>query len=99
MVDAQGISNTVVAIYVLAFVIVLPVRHIPWYAVSCIDTDNDRVYIRVKAAMVDTSVFGKLLLAVFGYQFCYDFIKPKLSNEEIELISRYCHSKSSFLRE
>lgn len=81
-ITSNGIENTVVFIYVLAFIIVVPVKQIPWEAVTYYDPNNNAPYIRVKRSQVEAGWFAKLLL-LLGYHFCYSFVKPCVTDEDI----------------
>lgn len=78
----RGIENTFVFLYLFAFVIVVPVRLIPWETVKYFDKD-DRPYIRVKAGKVQAGLLAKAILAVLGYSFCLSFVKPEVDIGEI----------------
>ena len=79
----NGIENTLVFINVLAFVMVSPVKLIPWEAVTFyIDVDG-APYIRVNVRLVKASWFAKLLLLVLGYNFGFPFVKPKVEMLDI----------------
>ena len=92
-IDEDGIHNTVVFVYLFAFVIVSPVKFIPWSAVRYIDDEEkDAVYIRVKKKQVSASFIGKLILGIFGYHFLYSFT-ARLSPQEKSVISSYCKNQ------
>lgn len=80
----NGIENTVVFINVLAFVIVVPVRLIPWESVTYYDVVDKTPYIRVKTRLVKAGWIAKLLLGIMGYTFCYSFVKPNVEDADIE---------------
>ena len=94
--DKTGIHNTVVLINAFAFVFVFRVKFIPWHAVSLLDT-SEGVYIRVKKNEIDASVFGRLVLWVMGYRFCWSFVTPKMTADEQALIETYCKTQSKYL--
>ncbi len=86
-VTSAGVENTLVFIAVLAFVIVLPVKLIPWEAVTYYDTDLDKngsPYIRVKTKYVDAGLLAKFALMIMGYSFCISFVKPCVSYNEVD---------------
>lgn len=90
-IDEEGIHNTLVFVYLFAFVIVCNVRLIPWSAVRYINNeDKEAMYIRVRSKEVSASSIGKLIIAILGYQFCYSFTKTKLSQAERAIILSYC---------
>lgn len=95
-IDEVGIHNTVVFIYLFAFVIVCNVKCIPWSAVRYIDNEEkEGPYIRVKSREVSTSFIGRLIIGILGYHFCYSFTKTKLSESERATILSYCAGQSS----
>lgn len=94
-IDEAGIHNTVVCIYLLAFVVVAKVKFIPWHAVHYIDRDKDSIYIRVRTRQISASFIGKIIIGLLGYHFCYSFTSKKLSQEEMNIISSYCTNQSS----
>ena len=77
----QGIENTAVFINVLAFVLVLPVKLIPWEAVTYVD--DEAAYIRVNTKFIQAGFLAKLILKIFGFNFCHSFVKPKVKLEDI----------------
>ncbi len=94
-IDESGIHNTVVFVYLFAFVIVSNVKFIPWSAVHYIDRSEDSLYIRVKKKQVSASHIGKLIIGLLGYHFCLSFTTKKLSQWEMDIISSYCANQSS----
>ncbi len=94
-IDEAGIHDTVVFIYLFAFVLVCKIKFIPWSAVHYIDSDNDGVYIRMNRRQVTASFMGKILIGILGYHFCYSFTSKKLSQEEKDIISSYCTNQVS----
>ena len=93
-IDEAGIHNTVVFVYLFAFVIVSNVKFIPWSAVCYIDNEEaDTIYIRVKKKQVSASFVGKLIIGILGYHFCHSFTTDKLSPSERSVISSYCTSQ------
>lgn len=97
--DSDGIHNTLCIVMLFAFVLVVPVKFIPWSAVKSLDTDDEVVSVRLNTAQVQASRLGKLILAVRGYSFCYTFTKEALSAEETQQIAAYCKDKSPLLKE
>lgn len=95
VVDAQGIHCTFVMMNLFAFVIAVPIKHIFWKTVSCINIDGDDVCIRVNAKEIDACFLAKIILALSGYRFNNALIAGKLSPDEIHLISDYCYNTSS----
>ena len=95
-VDEEGIHNTLVFVYLFAFVIVCNVKFIPWSAVRYADnTEKEGMYIRVKGKEVFASFMGRLIIGVLGYHFCLSFTKTKLSESERAIIMSYCTSQPS----
>lgn len=77
-----GIENTVVFINLFAFMIVVPVKIIPWEAVTYYDEDYNP-YIRVDVTEVECGGVAKLLLKVLGYHFCLSFVKPEVTSMDL----------------
>lgn len=95
-VDEEGIHNTLVFVYLFAFVIVCNVKLIPWSAVRYVDNEEkEGMYIRVKSKEVSTSFIGRLIIGILGYHFCYSFTKTKFSQVERATVISYCISQSS----
>jgi hypothetical protein len=83
-ITASGVENTLVFINLLAFVLVLPVKRIPWEAVKYADLDDGGPYIRVRMNQLDACWLAKLLLWILGYQFCISFVKPQVTCEDVK---------------
>lgn len=77
-----GITNTLTFVIIFAFVFVLPVRCIPWDAVTYADAEE--VYIRAKRKGIRAGFWAKTIVAVKGYTFCHGFCNPQLSREEFK---------------
>lgn len=80
----DGIENTAVVLKLFAFVLVLPVKCIPWESVKYYDNDDDTPYIRVDTKQVQAGFLAKIILKILGYNFCYSFVKPDVSTEDID---------------
>lgn len=83
----KGVEHTLVWVNILCIILVLPVRCIPWEAVKYADFENGP-YIRIRMKQVDAGLLAKAILWVLGYHFCYTFVKPAVSAEEVQ---RYQH--------
>lgn len=83
----EGIENTAVVLKLLAIILVLPVKHIPWRAVKYYNTANDAPSIRVDIKEVQAGFFAKIILKIFGYNFCKGFVKPDVLTEDVD-----CHA-------
>lgn len=81
---SAGIENTVVYINLLAFVIVAPVKLIPWEAVHYTDFDEKSPYARVRIRKVEAGLPAKAILFIMGYHFCYGFVRPCVAVEDIQ---------------
>ncbi len=92
-IDECGIHNTFVIINLLAFLFIGNVKFIPWSAVKSLDTEDGAFQIRVNKNEIEASKFAKLIISIMGYGFCAGFSKPKLSDEEKELIRGYIISE------
>lgn len=78
-----GIEDTVVFVNILAFIFVLPVKCIPWEAITYYDNEEKTPYIRVNVRQVQAGFAAKMILKILGYHFCYPFVKPYVTNEDI----------------
>jgi len=83
VIDDKGIHNTLTFINFLAFVFVVPVKFIPWSAVSYVDMSGGPMHIRVKVRECKMSLLAKLVVGIKGYSFCYSFKKGNLNESEI----------------
>ena len=83
-ITASGVENTLVYVNILAFVLVLPVKRIPWEAVKYADLDDQTPYIRVDPKQVEAGTLAKLLLKILGFQFALSFVKPQVTSEDVK---------------
>ena len=90
-IDQNGIYNTYIGVYFLAFVIVVPVDYIPWEAVELIDDDNEVLIAKIDGNKVKTSFMGKILFSCLKYKFCPLTTKERLTEEEVLIIKNYCN--------
>lgn len=79
----NGIENTLTFINLFAFIFVLPVKKIPWEAIKVIDNSEGFYQIRVSIKMIEASLLAKGIMFIRGYNFCYKFSSPYITNEEI----------------
>lgn len=79
-----GIENTAVVLQFLAFVLVLPVKYIPWKSVKYYSAADNTPYIRVDTKQVQAGFAAKIILKISGYNFCKGFVKPCVVSEDIE---------------
>lgn len=79
-----GIENSVVYINLLAFIIVAPVKLIPWEAIHYTDFDEKTPYVRVRIRKVDAGFPAKAILFIMGYHFCRGFVRPCVTVEDIQ---------------
>lgn len=77
-----GIENTLIVTIVFALIFVLPVKWIPWEAVTY--SDGEEKYIRVKRKYIRAGFLAKTFVALLGYQFCLGFTKPKMTRQDYE---------------
>lgn len=87
----KGIENTAVIINILAFIIVLPVKLIPWEAVEFYD-DHIHPYVRLNTKLVKSGIVSKLILKITGFSFCARFVKQSITEEDI---APYMHKFSN----
>lgn len=67
--DENGISQTFVGIVLLAFMVMLPVKQIPWDAVVAVTKDeNDALKLKLQTGKVKAPFLAKLILKM-GYSF------------------------------
>ncbi len=96
-IDNNGIHNTLTYINFLAFIFVLPIKFIPWSAVSYVDMSGGPMYIRVKVKECKMSLLAKLVVGIKGYAFCYTFKKGDLNENEICFIMQNIAQKSKHI--
>ncbi len=92
----EGVKNTFVFTVFLCFVIIRPVDFIPWESVKNVITAGDLVInLRLKTKDIKASPIAKLVLKLLGYSFCITFVKPELTEVDIDYCVRHCeqHSK------
>lgn len=77
-----GIENTLTFVILFSFVFVLPVKCIPWEAVTY--ADPEEIYIRARRKDIRAGFWAKTIVAVKGYSFCQGFCKPKMTRQEFE---------------
>lgn len=83
----NGIENTYVFTLFLAFGIFVPVKLIPWEAITKYSNENDLPVISVNPKMIKANFIAKFILTIINYNFCYSFVKPKINKEDIEKYS------------
>ncbi len=88
-VDREGIHDTFVSIILFSFIIILPVKLIPWNAVKEIKKDDDKLSLEINRKEVVASPVAKIILGIFGYDFCKSAIK-ELDENEKNIILDYC---------
>ncbi len=86
----EGIKNTFVCINLLCFMIIRPVKLIPWDSVKWVMDDEEGLAIRVRVKKVKAGLIAKLMLLVLGYVFCMGMAKPKLSEADKNLCMLHC---------
>lgn len=84
----NGIEDTVTCLMFFSLIFVLPVGRIPWEAVKSIDFSNGRYTVKIDTTTVEAGRIAKLILRIRGYGFCYKFISPDITSEEINLFYR-----------
>ncbi len=80
----KGIENTYVFTIILAFVIFVPIKLIPWEAVKTYKNENDLPVIEVDPKKIKANFIAKWIISIMNYNFCYPFVKPKISKEIVE---------------
>ncbi len=66
--DEKGISQTFVGFGLLAFILILPVKQIPWDAVTAVEKENGEIKLKLQTSKVKASFLAKLVLKM-GYTF------------------------------
>ncbi len=89
-VDREGIHDTFVGIVFFALIIILPVRQIPWSAVREIKEENGKTHIKINRKDVVASPIAKLILGVFGFDFCHNATQ-RLNETEKAIVTTYCY--------
>ncbi len=84
----EGIEHTTVTVVILAFVLVLPIKFIPWEAVTYYGKKDGHPYVKVDTGRVKASFVAKAILKASGYAFCGNACRPPVTVEEVE---RYQH--------
>lgn len=84
-VTEEGIENTLTAIVILAFVVVLPVKKIPWNAMTRTkNADKDMgIHVKVDKELVEAAPAAKMILRIRGFNFCKSFCRPAFVEEEL----------------
>ncbi len=78
-----GVENTLVFIWLFAFVFIRPVKLIPWEAVKYCDEEDGHPYLRLRTKEIRARWLARLILRVQGFGFLYTFAKPKVIAEDI----------------
>ncbi len=91
----NGIEDTVTFLMFLSLIFVLPVGRIPWEAVKSIDYSNGHYTAKIDATAVEAGKLAKLILRIRGYGFCYKFISPDITFEEIKQFCRCDFTKGA----
>lgn len=80
----DGIENTFIVFNFLAIYLALPVRLIPWDAITGIHVEETGTYITVDKKKVRTGALGQLVLGKSGYYFCRGLVTPQVQKQDIE---------------
>ena len=88
-VDREGIHDTFVSIIIFSFIIILPVKLIPWSTVKEAKKDDDKLSLEINRKEVIASPVAKIILGIFGYDFCKSAING-LDENEINTVMLYC---------
>ncbi len=79
-----GVENTLVFIWLFAFVFIRPVKLIPWEAVKYYDRDDGYPYVRLHTKEVEARWLARLILKIQGFVFLYSFVKPRVPTADVE---------------
>jgi len=88
-VDHEGIHDTFISVTIFAFILILPVKLIPWNAVKEIKNDDGDLSLEINRKEVVASPVAKIILGIFGYNFCRSSIKD-LEESEKKIVMNYC---------
>ncbi len=88
-VDREGIHDTFISVTIFAFIIILPVKLIPWNAVKELKNDDGDLTLEINRKEVVASPVAKIILGIFGYNFCRSSVKDLDENEQ-NIVMNYC---------
>ncbi len=94
-VDNEGIHDTYIGITFFALIIIVPVKLIPWSAVKELKSNEEifntgKTHIKVNRKDVIASPVAKLILGIFGFNFCHGQTATPLDEIEKSIITTYC---------
>lgn len=80
----EGLENTLTFVNLFAFILVVPIKFIPWEAINYYDDKEKFPCVRVSVKQIKASPIAKAILFVRGYMFCANFCKPIVTHSEID---------------
>ncbi len=98
-VSYEGVSNGLVISMLGCFFIIIPVKFIPWQAITEVDDEqNGLIVARLETSKIKANPLAKLILKITGFNFCSGLITPALHKEDIMMFSDLFTVKSSLQR-
>ncbi len=79
----KGIENTFIFIYILAFILVIPVKFIAWSSVKKID-DTGSIDVKISGDNVKANFLAKKIINKRGFNFCNVFSKNPVTKEVVK---------------
>lgn len=110
IIDKDGIHNTYCVKIFLAFVLVMPIKHIPWKYIEKFekvsqDNNPDKQFIKigvnqkdVSSGKIKTSTFGRFFLSLGTFNIPGIMVSKKFTRDEIKFIEKNIYLKSDYLK-
>ena len=80
----EGIANTFIVLDFFAIYLALPVKLIPWDAITEIHDEETCICATADKKKVRTSLLGQLVIAKSGFCFCRGLVTPQVQKQDIE---------------
>ena len=80
----EGIANTFIVLNFFAIYLALPVKLIPWDAITEIQDEETCICATIDKKKVRTSLLGQLVLGKSGFHFCRGLVTPQVQKQDIE---------------
>ena len=94
----DGVKNGLMMVNVACIFVILPVKFIPWQAITGVEDENGMINAKVDTTKVKANIFAKLLLRFSGFDFCCKRTSPGIYKEDIMMFSDLFTVKSSLQR-
>ena len=105
VIDKDGIHNTYYIKLILAFIIVVPIKTIPWKYVKDLNDNDDSGVFTISldkkdliSRNVKTNILGKFLLVIFNFNIPGVMARKAFTPSEQKLIKSYVYTKSDYLK-